>query len=87
MANSDENINASLGQYASNVRITDTTTTTPPDGRVFVAIKALADTTLDTILGNITDLDGAIIFAGDIVVGRFTSIILTSGDCIAYVGV
>lgn len=87
MGNLDENSKAALGQYASNIRITDTTEATPPDGRVFVGIKALANTVLGTVVGNITGLDGAEILAGDVVTGRFTSIILTSGDCIAYVGV
>jgi hypothetical protein len=86
MAGQYENFKASMGQYGSK-RINTTDATTPTTGYVFVGIKALSDTTIDTTTGNITNLDGAIIFAGDTLPGIFTSITLTSGDCVAFHGI
>lgn len=65
-------------------RINTTATIAPDSGKVFVAIKALSNTQINTAIGNISNFNGAILLAGDIVVGRWTSLNITTGDCIAY---
>jgi len=79
-----------LEQFSGNIpakRINTTDETTSDANYDFVMIKALQDTTIDTTTGNINNFDGAVILAGDFVIGRWSSITLTSGDCIAYQGV
>lgn len=79
----EENV---MGKFGAK-RVTTTSETTPDEGKIFVAIKALAETTINTTTGNITGFDGAVISQGDVVVGEFTSVTLTSGDAILYMGV
>jgi len=77
---------SSLGGYGSK-RITTTDVTTPDANKVFVAIQITEDAVFSTLVGNMANSTGLTLSAGVIVYGRFTSITLTSGKCIAYMGV
>lgn len=70
--------------------ISDTLAHTPPTGQVFVSIQVVTDAifsafTFTSVTGN--TFTGAVIPAGTVVFGRFTSIRLSSGRVIAYKGV
>lgn len=80
-----------LGQKGCVV-VADTNAHTPGSGKCFFAIQMLADTVLNTltpatdspITGTITGITlGTNIF----IYGKFTNLKLTSGSCIAYLGV
>jgi len=75
-----------IGGYGG-VTVADTTVTTPVAGNTFIAIKALTDVVLDTVVGNIATLDGLTILAGDVIPGSFSSVKLTSGTAILYYGI
>lgn len=81
-----ETIQSEMAQYGGKY-ITNTSTTTPVGGFVFVAIQAIEDTVINTSASNISGLTGATLLAGMTIYGRFTSITLTSGKVIAYNGV
>ena len=68
--------------------ITDTTATAPDTGMCFRAIQFLGDTTFTTLTNLETgDATTATFPAGFWLFGRFTHIILATGQCIAYQGV
>jgi len=77
--------NASFGQLGSK-RITNTAATTPDAGFVFVAIQVTEDAVIATLVGNMSNATAITVAAGTILYGRFTSITLTSGKVIAYMG-
>lgn len=77
---------ASLGQYGSK-RITDTNATTPTINFVFTTIYVTEDAVIATLVGNMTNSTNITLIAGQTLYGRFTSITLTSGKVIAYMGV
>lgn len=77
-----ENIMASLGDFGGDY-ITDTNAHTPDSGHEYFAIKATTDTTISAVVGNI-NVAGLVIYTGDVVFGKWSSITLTSGNCIAY---
>ena len=78
--------NNSIGYYGG-VFIDDTAEHTPDTQDVFIAIKFVTNTQISAIEGNISGLAGASFDKGDSLLGRFTSITLTSGSIIAYEGV
>lgn len=78
--------NNSIGYYGG-IFIDDTAEHTPTNQDVFVAIKFVTNTQISALEGNITGLAGASFDKGDSLIGRFTSITLTSGSVIAYEGV
>lgn len=75
-----------LGSYGSK-RITTTDATTPTTGFKFIAIQITEDAVFTTLTGNMANSSGLSLMAGTIIYGIFTSITLTSGKCIAYMGV
>ena len=68
-------------------RITTTDATTPDTGFVFVAIQVTEDAVFTTLTGNMANTTALTLSAGLVIYGRFTSITLTSGKVIAYMGV
>jgi len=51
----------------------------------FMAIHALADSTIGAgTVGSISNLNGAVVLAGDVIVGEWTAIEITAGDAIIY---
>jgi hypothetical protein len=69
--------------------ITDTTATTPPANEIFHAIEVIEEAVVAAIAGNLTNISGLVgktLPAGLIIYGQITSITLTSGTVIAYVG-
>lgn len=68
--------------------ITDTIAHTPTAGKVYVAIEAVADTTMSNtdVTGNITGLPGKLLKDGRRVLGRWTSLKIDGGAIIAYEG-
>lgn len=77
---------ASIG-HLGGVYITGTAATTPEAGKVFVALLAIEDTVINTSASNITGLTGISLTQGMVLYGRFTSVTLTSGKVLAYLGV
>lgn len=75
---------ASMGGYGGDF-IDDTEAHTPTSPYDYVAIQAL-ETTVVTAVGNITGLTSVTVPTGSIIYGEFTSITLTSGSVIAYLG-
>ncbi|MEP0873612.1 hypothetical protein NDA01_28030 [Trichocoleus desertorum AS-A10] len=76
----EHNSERSLGRRGGT-RITTTAAVTGNFG----AIKALKDTTISAATSNITNLAGAVLLAGDVLPGVFTSIAIASGgDLVAY---
>lgn len=83
-ARTTEILETSIGTYGGKY-ITTNVATTPTLAR-FVAIQAITDTVVNTVVGNI-NVAGITLQAGLIIYGRWTSITLTSGNVIAYEGV
>lgn len=50
----------------------------------FCCIFALSDCVINTTTGNITGISGTTLKAGLLILGSFTSVTLTSGECILY---
>ena len=76
----------SFGRFGSK-RITTTDATTPTTGYKFVAIQVTEDAIFNALVGNMVNPTGLSLGAGTIIYGLFTSITLTSGKVIAYMGV
>ncbi len=76
----------SIGRFGSK-SITDTNATTPDTGLKFIAIQVTEDAVIGTLVGNMTNSSGLTLPTGVVVYGLFTSITLTSGKVIAYMGV
>ena len=74
-----------LAGYAGGNVISDTTVTTPPARRSFVALHVITATVIDTVVSNLTGngLNGAAVPAGAVIPGKFTSVKLTSGIVVA----
>jgi hypothetical protein len=71
---------ANGGQY-----IADTSTYTATQGATkIMEIHAVTACVLDTVVGNVSGLDGTTIPAGDSAFGQFDSVILTSGTAYLY---
>lgn len=82
-----------FGCYGAEV-ISDVAAHTPPVGFVYVAVQMLSDTNIDEItaaasapIENINALEGVVFGANTTLYGKFASIKLTSGLCIAYYGI
>ena len=78
-----------FGQLGSDFVTGATDTATIPDGKVVVAITALADATLDTT-GTVAESGFAVptvaIPKGSTIFGRFTDVELDGGSVIVYFG-
>jgi len=59
----------------------------PTTGYKFVAIQVTEDAIFNALVGNMVNPTGLSLGAGTIIYGLFTSITLTSGKVIAYMGV
>lgn len=68
--------------------ITDTEAHTPGAGRVFFELHVLEDVTLTAIAPAFTGnpVAGVVFAAGTVLKGRFTSVTLAGGKCVAYRG-
>lgn len=81
------NINVTnIPGYNGGSVIADTTTTTPPEGTMFVGLHVITETVIDEIEGNLAgveSLEGATLPAGAVIPGRFSSVKLTSGIVVA----
>lgn len=78
--------NNAVGFYGGKI-ISDTTETTPSEGKVFVAIKFLNVSSFTTLEGNLEgNINGITFEKGDVLLGRFTKITLSSGAVVAYEG-
>lgn len=75
---------ASMGGYGGKF-INDTNTHTPSAPYDFVAIQVLADAEITTV-GNIENFSSVTVLAGTVIYGIFTSITLSSGSVVAYIG-
>ena len=88
ITNLGEVLNASLGQRGAEF-ISDTAAHTPATGKVFAALQIIDDALLSAYApafsGN--TFTGVQLVAGTVIYGRFTSITLTSGKILAYLGV
>lgn len=82
-----DKIEESLGGKGA-VYISDTVAHTPPEGKVFIALQVLESAIIDAIIPSFggNDISGAVIGEGHFIYGRFSSIKLTSGRLIAYLG-
>ena len=78
---------SSLGQDGSFL-ISDTTENALPQGKKFIAIQVLEDTSFETLDGNMQgNVTGVEFSAGTILYGRFSKVKLAYGSVIAYLGV
>jgi hypothetical protein len=77
---------SALGGYGSK-RIATTVATTPDASYVFTAIQVTEDAVFSALVGNMLNGAGLALSAGSVIYGRFTSVTLTSGKIIAYMGV
>jgi len=71
------NTKASMGGYGGAVKSAGTY-----EGN-YCAIKAMEDSVV-TAVGNIEDLTSLTILGGDVVLGEFTEVVITSGKVILY---
>lgn len=79
-----EILKSSLGGYGGQY-ISSTTAVLPDANRKFVAVQMLADGTL-TLVGNISGITGVTVLAGTIIYGEYDSVVVPSGEAIAYQG-
>lgn len=76
---------ANLSGANGGQRVSSTGPYTPNQGATkFMEIHAVTAVVLDTVVGNVTGLDGTTIPAGDSVYGQFDSVLLTSGTADLY---
>jgi len=78
-------VNGFTGAYGPEV-ISDTSEHTPGDGKVYFELHMLEATAIDKIEPSIGNLTGVTFPGGFRLRGRFTSVTLTSGSCVAYKG-
>lgn len=89
--NIGDKIEEFLGQKGM-VYIADTTEHEAGAGKCFVALHMLASTVIDTLTADITapitgTITGVAIGANIDIRGKFTAVKLTSGSCLAYLGI
>lgn len=82
-----DKLEESLGGKGA-VYIKNTLSHTPPTGQVFIAIQVLESAVIDAISPDFggNDITGDLLGEGQLIYGRFTSIKLTSGRILAYIG-
>lgn len=81
--NSSNNLSETIIGGKSGLKIDDTNLHTAPNGLAIFAIKAMEDSIINTVTGDI-DLDGETVLESDIIYGTWSNIELTSGKVIIY---
>jgi hypothetical protein len=90
MVNMADKMQESLGQKGLKV-IADTNAAAAGAGKCYTALQMVSDTVLAALVADTTSpiagtITGITFGAGTIIYGKFTSVTLTSGSLIAYMG-